>query len=305
MKPAPFTYFAPQSVSEALALLREHGEGAKILAGGQSLVPLMNFRLVRPHVLIDINGLSELASLAVSDGGVTAGALVRQWELERSSEVARRLPILSEAIRFVGHPAIRNRGTVGGSLVHADPAAELPVVAMALDAEFQLQSAQGSRSLAAREFYTGYLSTAIASDELLVKIHLPFSPPNTGWCFTEIARRQGDFALVAVALLLGFNGDGSVSFARIALGGIGGAPVRAGTAEESLLGKRPSETLFREAAQVAAQGLEPENDIHASAAYRRHIAEVLVRRALETARTRSGSLSGFGFEASMRKDRDV
>jgi carbon-monoxide dehydrogenase medium subunit len=288
LKPAPFTYFAPQSVSEALVLLREHGEGAKLLAGGQSLVPLMNFRLIRPRVLIDINGLRELASLAVTDDGVTAGALVRQRELERSSEVARRLPILSEAIRFVGHPVIRNRGTVGGSLVHADPAAELPIVAMALDAEFQLQSAKGSRTLAAREFFTGYLSTAIASDELLVKIHLPLCPAHSGWCFTEIARRQGDFALVAVALLLGFNGDRSVSFARIALGGIGGVPLRAGTAEESLLGKRPSETLFREAAQAAAQGLEPENDIHASAAYRRHVAEVLVRRALETARSRAG-----------------
>jgi carbon-monoxide dehydrogenase medium subunit len=287
LKPAPFTYFAPQSVSEALALLREHGEGAKVLAGGQSLVPLMNFRLIRPQILIDINGLSELASLSVSDGGVTAGALVRQRELERSSEVARRLPVLSEAVRFVGHPVIRNRGTVGGSLVHADPAAELPVIAMALDAEFQLQSAKESRSLAAREFYTGYLSTAITADELLVKINLPLCPANTGWSFTEIARRQGDFALVAVALLLGLDGAGNISFSRIALGGIGGVPLRAGAAEESLLGNRPSETLFREAAQIAAQDLEAENDIHASADYRRHVAEVLVRRALETAKSRA------------------
>lgn len=288
MKPAPFTYFAPRSVSEGLALLREYGDGAKILAGGQSLVPLMNFRLVRPQNLIDINGLGELASLALSDRGVTAGALVRQREVERSSEVARRLPILTEAIRFVGHPAIRNRGTIGGSLVHADPAAELPIVALALDAEFQLESARGSRSLNAREFYLGYFTTAIASDELLVRIYLPSPPAGTGWCFTEIARRQGDFAIVAVAVLLGLNGDGTVAFARIALGGIGPVSIRAQTAEESLLGERLSETLFREAAKAAATGLEPQNDIHASAAYRRHVAEVLVRRALEVAQSRVG-----------------
>lgn len=291
MKPAPFTYFTPRSVSEGLALLREYGDGAKVLAGGQSLVPLMNFRLVRPQSLIDINGLSELGSLTVSDGGVTAGALVRQREVELSSEVAHRLPILTEAIRFAGHPAIRNRGTIGGSLVHADPAAELPVLALALEAELQLTSAKGPRSLKAQEFYLGYFTTAIASDEMLARVYLPSPPAGTGWCFTEIARRQGDFAIVAVAALLGLSGDGSVAFARIALGGIGPVPVRAETAEQSLLGKRLSGALFREAAKAAAAGLEPENDIHASAAYRRHVAEVLVRRALEVARTRIKAVS--------------
>lgn len=291
MKPAPFTYFAPRSVSEALALLREYGDGAKLLAGGQSLVPLMNFRLIRPQNLIDINGLSELGSLSVSDVGVTAGALVRQREVERSPEVARRLPVLCEAMRYVGHPAIRNRGTIGGSLVHADPAAELPVVALALDAEFELESAGGRRSLKAQEFFMGYFTTAVASDELLARVHLPSPPAGTGWCFTEIARRQGDFAIVAVAVLLGLKGDGSVAFARIALGGIGPVPVRAHTAEHSLLGERPSGALFREAAKASATGLEPENDIHASAAYRRHVAEVLVGRALEVAQKRAESPS--------------
>jgi CO/xanthine dehydrogenase FAD-binding subunit len=288
LKPAPFTYFAPETVPEALALLQEHGDRAKLLAGGQSLVPLMNFRLARPEVLIDLNGLGDLASLEIADGGITAGALVRHREIERSAEVARRLPIVAEAIRFVGHPAIRNRGTVGGSLVHADPAAELPIVALALDAEFRLQSAQASRSLGAGEFFLSYFTTAVAADELLTSVRLPSWPEGAGWCFTEIARRHGDFALVAVAVLLDLDKDGSIAAARVTLGGTGPIPARAESAEGCLLGERPSDALFRRAAALAAQGIEPESDLHASADYRRHLAEVLVRRALETARQRTG-----------------
>jgi len=286
MKPAPFTYLAPKSLAEALVQLESYGSEAKVLAGGQSLVPLMNFRLVRPRSIIDVNGLGGLANVTVADGGITIGALVRQRAIEHSTEVARYLPILAEAIRFVGHPAIRNRGTIGGSLVHADPAAELPVVAVALDAEFYLESTRGSRSVTAHEFYMGYLTTVIDPDELLVRVSMPLPSAEIGWCFNEIARRQGDFAIVAVGALLGLDGNRKVSFVRIALGGVGPVPVRALAAEKCLLGERASDALYRKASELAAQELEPQSDIHASAAYRRHIAQVLVRRALVVAESR-------------------
>jgi CO/xanthine dehydrogenase FAD-binding subunit len=212
--------------------------------------------------------------------------MVRQRDLERSPAIAERLPILREAIEQVGHPAIRNRGTAGGSLVHADPSAELPLLAVALDAIFHLRSAQVSRSVAAKDFYQGYLLTDIAPDELLVAIDFHLPPVDCGWCCTEIARRHGDFAIVAVAVLLGCGRDQIIDFARVALGGIGPAPLRMIAAEEALLGERPGAELFRRAGDVAAQAVDPPADIHASSSYRRHLTGVLVRRALTTAASR-------------------
>ena len=286
MKPAPFNLLRPTSVDEALALLQAHGDEAKILAGGQSLVPLMNFRLARPGWLVDLNNVEGLSGIKIEDRALALGAMVRQREVEQSPAIAERLPILREAIAQVGHPAIRNRGTVGGSVVHADPSAELPLLSVALDATFQLQSARGKRSVAARDFYRGYLATDIAADELLIEITFPLPPSGSGWCFTEIARRRGDFAIVAVAVLLGLDREGRVAFSRVAVGGAGPAPVRIAAAEEALLGEKPDKELYRRAGEAAAQAMDPPSDIHASSGYRRHVTGVLVRRALSAAERR-------------------
>ena len=286
MKPAAFSYLRPTSLDEALGLLKTHGDEAKALAGGQSLVPLMNFRLAQPRYLVDLNRIGGLSEIKVSDRTLTLGTMVRQREVEQSSLIAERLPILSEAIQLVAHPAIRNRGTVGGSMVHADPAAELPLLSIALGASFHIRSIREKRSVAANEFYQGYLATAIAPDELLVQIDFPLTPKDAGWCFTEVARRHGDFAIVAVAVLLNFDGNRTVNFARVALAGIGPVPVRVAAAEEALLGEKPGAELYRRAGDAAAQTVDPPTDIHASSSYRRHIAGVLVRRALAIAESR-------------------
>lgn len=286
MKPAPFNLLRPKSVDEALGLLQAHGDDAKVLAGGQSLVPLMNFRLAQPRNLIDLNGIRGLDQIRFHEQTLSLGAMLRQRDVERSAAVAERLPILREAIEQVAHPAIRNRGTVGGSLVHADPSAELPLLAIALDATFHLRSARASRSVAAKDFYQGYLVTDIAADELLVEIDFSLPAPNCGWCCTEIARRHGDFAIVAVAVLLDCAKDQSINFARVAIGGVGPAPLRVAESEEMLSGKRPEAEVFRRAGDAAAQAVEPPTDIHASSGYRRQLTGVLVRRALEVAASR-------------------
>jgi aerobic carbon-monoxide dehydrogenase medium subunit len=286
MKPAPFNLLRPKSVDEALALLQAHGDEAKVLAGGQSLVPLMNFRLAQPRNLIDLNGVDGLDQIKLDDQTLSLGAMVRQRDVERSPAIAERVPILQEAIIQVAHPAIRNRGTVGGSLVHADPSAELPLLAVALDATFHLRTALASRSVAAKDFYQGYLLTDIAPDELMIAIDFRPPPADSGWCCSEIARRHGDFAIVAVAVLLGCGRDGRIDFARVALGGVGPAPLRVIAAEQVLLSERPGAELFRGAGDVAAQAVEPPADIHASSSYRRHLTGVLVRRALTTAASR-------------------
>jgi CO/xanthine dehydrogenase FAD-binding subunit len=286
MKPAPFNLLRPRSVDEALTMLQAHGEDAKVLAGGQSLVPLMNFRLAQPRNLIDLNGVRGLDQIQFNGHTLSLGAMVRQRDVERSLAVAEHLPILREAMEQVAHPAIRNRGTVGGSLVHADPSAELPLLAIALDAVFHLRSARASRSIAARDFFQGYLLTDIAPDELLVEINFRIPPPASGWCCTEIARRHGDFAIVAVAVLLGCGRDRSVNFARVALGGVGPAPLRVLAAEEALSGRPLDPELFHQAADAAVQAVDPPADIHASSGYRRQLTGVLVRRALAIAANR-------------------
>jgi aerobic carbon-monoxide dehydrogenase medium subunit len=289
VKPAAFDYLAPGDIPAALSLLATHGSEAKVLAGGQSLVPLMNFRLARPSYLVDINGIGDLSGIERSNGQVTIGAITRQRDAATDPMIKGQLPMLAEAIGYVGHIAIQNRGTVGGSIAHADPAAELPVVALALDAQLHLQRTGSSRTVLAEEFFVGYLTTVLAPEELLTAISFCSPPAGSGWCFTEVARRQGDFALVAVAALLSLDDSGTVAMARVALGGVGPTPVRARAAERILIGESPSDVVFRAAAATVGDALEPIDDVHASADYRRHLARVLVRRALTTARSRAAA----------------
>lgn len=287
MKPPPFIYEAPTSLEEALALLAEHGDEAKVLAGGQSLVPLMALRMAHPAVLVDVNGLSDLASVTTSNGSLVVGALTRERAAERAAEVRAHAPLVAEALPLIGHQAIRSRGTVGGSLAHADPAAELPAVALALDAELVATSkARGERVMTAADFFQGFFTTALQADEILTAVRFPTAAPGTGACFAEVARRHGDFAMVGAAASVTLNGD-AIGDARLALIGMAEIPVRALAAEESLRGAAPADDAFRAAAATAVRDLEPSSDLHASAAYRRHVAGVLVRRALVTATQRA------------------
>ena len=280
MKPAPFVYFTPATVAEALALLARHGGDAKPLAGGQSLIPAMNFRLARPAVLVDLNRIAELAYVR-ADSGVSIGAMTRQRAVERSDVVARAAPLLAEAMPSIAHPQIRNRGTVGGSIAHADPSAELPAVMLALDARFQVKSSTGERSIPAGEFFKGMLETALEPGELLVEIAVPPLPDRTGTAFLEMARRHGDYALVGVATVVTLDQRGRCQAARISLLSVGDGPVLATEAGKTLAGERPSEDLLRAAGDAAAtRDVDPPSDIHASAAYRRQLVAVLTRRAL-------------------------
>lgn len=277
MKPAPFDYYEPTTVAETLNLLAEFGETAKLLAGGQSLVPMMNMRLARPAQVIDLNRLSDLDYLKVEDGELRIGAMTRQRAVERSVAVSDGWPLLQEATRYIGHVQIRNRGTVGGSLAHAFPSAELPVAMIALDARFVLQKKNHQRTLRAEEFFISPMTTELEPDELLVAIEVPALPPQTGCSFQEVSRRYGDFALAGAAALVTLDGDGTIHRARIVF--TGPIPLRGLKTDELLLGQRPSESLFAEAARQATESLEQDSDIHATAAYRRHACEVLARRA--------------------------
>jgi len=284
MKPAPFEYFAPVELQEALDLLERYGDEAKILAGGQSLMPLMNLRLARPGLIIDINRLSGLDTItATPEGGLTIGALTRQRALERSKIVQEQNPILAAAMPLIGHFQIRNRGTIGGSLVHADPAAELPAVSLLLGAEFLLRSKSAVRVVPAAEFFLSYLTTAIRPAELLTEIRLPKWPSGEAWAVQEIARRKGDFALIGVALRAELDAVETVQKAVIVMFGVDSKPLRMERAEAILKGRRISEAFLRELSGVVAEELQPDSDIHASAAYRKEVGGVLVRRALESA----------------------
>jgi carbon-monoxide dehydrogenase medium subunit len=288
MKPPAFTYHAAQSVDEAIALLAQHGDSARVLAGGQSLVPLMNMRLARPSVLVDINGLADLAFVRQHNGGLAIGALTRDAALERDTLVRQVLPLLIEAAAHVGHPAIRNRSTVGGSIAHADPAAELPAVMLALDANFVALGPKGSRSISAADFFQGYLQTSLAEGELLTELHVPSLPPRSGSAFVEFARREGDYALAGVAAVVTLAEDGRISQARLGLCSVGPAPVRPSAAEQVLVGQKPGPDAFAAAAQAVKEALvEPPSDVHGSAQYRRHLAGVLSERALALAASRA------------------
>ncbi len=288
MKPAPFEYRAPDTVDGALALLAEHGEEAKVLAGGQSLIPVLNFRLARPAVLVDLNRISSLAGIeALAGGGLRIGAMTRQRAAERSDLVAARAPLLSEALPHVAHVQIRNRGTVGGSLAHADPAAELPALALALEARFRLRRAGAERWVDARDFYTGLFATALAPDELLDTIDVPPLPPGAGCAFEEVARRHGDYALMGVAAVVVLDGGGVCRIARIACVSAGPGPLRAPSAEAVLQGQRIDSALVHAAADALTRDIEPTSDVHASVEYRTQLARVLTRRAVQRAADRA------------------
>jgi CO/xanthine dehydrogenase FAD-binding subunit len=287
VKPPPFDYLAPASLGEALTTLADLGERAKVLAGGQSLVPLLNFRLVRPQHLLDLNGVGELAGIREQNGHLVIGAMTRQRAVEQSTVVRDRCPLLWEAMPQIGHVQIRNRGTVGGSLAHADPAAELPAVVAALGGDLVLRSARKERVLAAEQFFTAYLTTAAEPDELLVAVRLPASPPGTGSAFMEVSRRHGDFALVGVAATVTLDEGGVCTASAVALTGVGPTPVLAREATRALVGARPSPEAFEDAGRRVAAALTPDSDLHASRDYRKHLAGVLTRRALARAAERA------------------
>lgn len=290
MKPAPFAYECPASAEECLQLLARYGEEGKLLAGGQSLIPLLNMRLARPAMLIDINRLPGLDDVRDLSDGLTIGGLARHRTVERSPAAARSCPLLVEALRHVAHPAIRNRGTVGGSLVHADPAAELPAVLVVLEGMVRLRSEKGERVVPATAFFKDLLTTDIHPDELLTEVIFPRPPGSTGqagWAFTEVSRRYGDFALVGAAALLALRSDGRVLAVRLAFIGVGPTPVRARQAEAVMRDQLWSQGLLAEAAEVAIQGMDPPSDLHASARYRLGLAKVLTIRTLTTAYQRA------------------
>jgi carbon-monoxide dehydrogenase medium subunit len=288
MKPPRFEYAAPHKTDEAVALLSQHGDRAKVLAGGQSLVPLLNFRLARPEVLVDVNRVAELAYVRPLESGVAIGALTRQHTVERADVIRARLPIVAEACRLIGHLPIRHRGTIGGSLAHGDPASELPAVMVALEAELTVTRRGSRRTLPAEQFFTGMLTTALAPDELLTEVRVPGLPPRTGGAFIEIARRAGDFALVGIAVLVALDDGGRVTRARLALCGAGPTPLRARDAERVLVGERPDGRVLDEVADKIAAATDPPSDIHASAAFRKKLARHVGRQAIELAVRRAG-----------------
>jgi carbon-monoxide dehydrogenase medium subunit len=288
MKPPRFEYAAPHHTDEAVTLLAQHGDRAKVLAGGQSLVPLLNFRLAQPELVVDVNRVRELAYVRPFDSGVAVGALTRQHALERDDAVRAKLPILAEACRLIGHLPIRHRGTIGGSLAHADPASELPAAMLALEAEMTVKGPAGSRSVRAEQFFTGVFTTALEPDELLTEIRVPGPPPRTGSAFVEIARRAGDFAIVGIAALVTLDDTGRVGRARLALCGAGPTPLRAHEAERSLVGQRPQGRVLDEAAELIVTAIDPPGDIHASATFRKKLARHVGRQAIELAARRAG-----------------
>ncbi len=291
MKPAPFDYIAPRSLAETLQTMHAHGYDAKLLAGGQSLIPVMNFRLAQPTMIVDLNGVAELGRLQRDEaGGLRIGAMVRQRELERSQLVADLAPLLHEAMPYVAHPQIRNRGTLGGSLAHADPAAELPVVAIALDAYLRLQRQGGERWVRADEFYTGLFSTVLEPEEILAEVTIPPLPANTGYAFMELARRHGDYAQAGAAALVTLDEHGVCRNARLVFLAVGEVPMVAHRAVQMMIGQVPSAELLAEVARMAAENeIDPVTDIHATADYKRHLAQVLARRALQQAMDRASS----------------
>lgn len=283
MKPPPFAYLAPESVDEALAMLAQYGDDAKVLAGGQSLIPVLNFRLARPAMLVDLNRIASLAGIAEHNGGMRVGAMTRQSHAEKSALVKTRAPLLAETLPHIAHAQIRNRGTVGGSLAHADPAAELPAIALALQCRMRLRRASGERWLDARDFYTGLFATALQADELLVEIEFPALPERADCAFEEIARRHGDYALMGVAVVIARDAAGICSDARLAYVNAGPGPLRATRAEALLVGQAPDAQLVRACADAALEELRPGTDVHASSAYRRQLARVVTERALNRA----------------------
>lgn len=294
MKPAPFTYHAPKTIDEAVGLLATHGYDAKLLAGGQSLIPTMNFRLAQPAVLIDLNGVLDLASIRPgNDGGVRIGAMCRHAQVEHSALVAERAPLIHEAMPLIAHPQIRNRGTFGGSIAHADPASELPAVLVTLQGRVQARGPRGPRWIEADDFFLGLFTTALEPDEVLTEVVFPPLPPRSGWSVQEVSRRHGDYALVGAAALVELDAAGVCQNARLTFFGVGDGPVAAKEAVAALKGAKPDpETIARAAALAADRDVDPNNDIHATAAYRRRLTRVLGGRVLSTALARAQQRGG-------------
>ena len=284
MKPAPFEYYVPDSIEQALDLLREHGDTARLLAGGQSLVPAMNFRVVQPGVLIDLNRVGELKYIRHEDTTLNIGAMTRERELEFDPVISRRTPLLAEAMPHVAHPQIRNRGTLGGSLANADPAAELPVIMLAQGARLKVRNADGERWVEARDFFVGMFATDLAADEMLVEIELPAISSNTGWSFMEVAPRAGDYALMGVATLVTLDEDQRCRHARLVYLNAGDGPVEAREAGSALEGKVLDDRSIDEAADLASEKeINPFGNIHTSPEFQRHLARVLTRKTLKQA----------------------
>jgi len=292
MKPAPFEYFAPDSLEEALDLMSQHAGEAKILAGGQSLVPAMNFRVVQPTLLIDLNRVSTLSYIQEDNHSIQVGAMTRERQLEFDSSIAKSVPLLHEAVPYIAHPQIRNRGTLGGSLVNADPAAELPVLMLALEARLKAKSKSGERWVNARDFFVGMFTTALEQDEILVEIELPVTPTRTGWSFMEVAPRAGDYALMGVAVLVTLDANGKCERAKLVYLNAGEGPLETSEAENLLTGQTLSDELIEAAAASASEKeMNPFGNIHTSPEFQRHLAHVLTKKALKQANQRAeGSL---------------
>ncbi len=288
MKPAPFDYFAASSADEAVGLLAKHGDDAMVLAGGQSLLPLLNLRLARPAVLVDVSKVGELDYIRESDRGLEIGAVTSKRNVEHSALVRERHPLLHATTCLIAHPPIRSRGTVGGSLVQADPAAEYPALAVALDAELHVASSEGERTIAADDFFHGFLATDLAPGELLKSVLWPKLEPGSGWSCLEFARRPGDFALAGVVVTVSLDDGGRFAETRLVPFGVGARPVRLRDAEQTLLGEAPGDAVYERAAERAVASLEPpHSDVHASSEYRLHLMRVLLGRALTEASARA------------------
>jgi carbon-monoxide dehydrogenase medium subunit len=279
VKPAPFDYYAPTTLEEATRLLADLGDDAKVLAGGQSLVPMLNMRLTRFEALIDLGRVAELRSWKTGNGAVSVGAMMPQCEVEESADLAQQVPLLAAATPLIGHFQIRSRGTVGGSIAHADPAAEYPAVALALDAEIEAASKGGTRTLPAADFFTGLWSTALSADEVLAGVRFPIWGAGSGFAVEEVARRHGDFAIAGAAVGLQVT-DGTIARAAIALFGMGSTPIRARAAEAGLVGQAAAKLDLAEIGRLAIDGLEPPEDLHASSALRSSIGAAVVKRAV-------------------------
>lgn len=292
MFPAPFQYREPTSADEAVALLGEYGADARILAGGQTLIAAMNLGLARPRVVVDLHRVTGLGHLQLEASRIGLGALVRHRFLERSPHIRRVCPLLADAAALVGNPRVRSRGTLGGSLAHADPSAELPTTMLALESEVRLEGPAGRRGVPAADFFVGALTTSLRDDELIVEVRVPLPPPGTGWAFEEVSRRPGDWAVVGVAALVTLRGEGACSDARLAFGGVGPVPRRAPEAERRLRGAEPDAAHIAQVAEVAADEVEVESDAFVSARYRRHLVRVLAVRALERAIGRASARDG-------------
>lgn len=291
MKPPPFKYIAPNSLEEALELMAEHGDEAKILAGGQSLIPAMNFRVLQPSVLVDLNRVAELDYIREADEGALAiGAMTRQRAVEVSGEVEHRVPLMHEAMPHVAHPQIRTRGTVGGSLVHADPAAELPAVAIAAGAKLKVAGAEGNRWIGAADCFVGMFTTKVQPGEILLEVAFPAPKPGAGWSFMESSRRRGDYAMMGVAVSVRMNGGGVCERARLVYLNAGDGPIAASVSAAILEGERPSqEAIAAAAAEASENEIDPFGNVHATADFQRHLARVLTERALERAFQRAAA----------------